>query len=123
MDTPRLKDDEPDLQEVLDALNDPDCREILHQADEPMTADELSESCDIPQSTLYRKLDLLTDASMLEETVELRSDGRHTSRYRRDVDEIRVSIDDEAIEVEISKPSQEPDQRLAKMWEEVRRET
>lgn len=54
-----LRSEEPSLQAVLDALDDPDCREILRVIDEPMTACEISDATDIPSSTVYRKLDLL----------------------------------------------------------------
>lgn len=54
-----LRSEEPSLQAVLDALDDPDCREILRAIDEPMTASEISDATDIPSSTVYRKLDLL----------------------------------------------------------------
>jgi hypothetical protein len=36
-------EDAPALQEVLDALDDPDCRSILRQTVEPMTANELND--------------------------------------------------------------------------------
>ena len=55
-----LAADHPQLQVVLDALDDPECRTIIEQMEAPMTAKELSENCDVPLSTTYRKLDLLT---------------------------------------------------------------
>lgn len=88
-------DDEPavDSEAALAALNDPDCRDLLAAAtDEARTAGELIDECAIPRSTLYRKLDRLTDAGLLEEGVRLRADGTHASEYRRAVEEITVSL-------------------------------
>jgi hypothetical protein len=46
-------EDPPSLQAVLDALDDADCRTILRETAEPMTATELIDACDIPKSTVY----------------------------------------------------------------------
>jgi DNA-binding transcriptional ArsR family regulator len=114
----------PDLQDVLDALEDPDCRGIVETIEEPMTASEISEICDVPLSTCYRKLELLTDASLLEEQVEIRSDGQHTTRYAIAFDEVRLALDDErSIEVAIKRRADSPDERLSSLWSEVRKET
>jgi DNA-binding transcriptional ArsR family regulator len=114
----------PDLQDVLDALDDPDCREFVRALDEPMTASELSDACDVPLSTTYRKLELLTEASLLGERTEIRTDGQHTTRYAVEFEEVRVLIDDDReFGVQIQRPERTPDQRLADMWSEVRKET
>jgi DNA-binding transcriptional ArsR family regulator len=117
-------DGEPPVQSVLKALSDPDCREILRALSEPMTAEEIAETTDTPMSTTYRKLELLTDASLLEEGVEVRPDGQHASRYVVAFDEVAVSLsDDREFEVDISREAQTADERLAALWSEVRKET
>jgi DNA-binding transcriptional ArsR family regulator len=114
----------PDLQAVLDALDDPDCRAIVKRLDEPMTASELSDAADIPLSTVYRKLDMLSDASLVDELTEVRSDGHHTARYHRDFDSVSVSVtDDREFEVSVSRPARTAERRLADLWSEVRKET
>lgn len=116
-------DDQPPLADVLEALSDPDCRTIVESIDEPMTAGELSDRCDIPQSTTYRKLDLLSEASLLEEKTEIRTDGRHTTRYELAFEDINVAVgDDQSLELEITRPARTADERLADMWSEVQKE-
>lgn len=116
-------DAEPDVELLLDALSDPDCRAILRAIEEPMTAGELSETCDVPQSTTYRKLDLLSDATLLEELTEIRRDGRHTTRYALAFDDVQVSLTEEReFAVAITRPKRTADERLADMWSEVRKE-
>jgi len=89
----RLNEPAVDSETALTALNDPDCRELLAAtAEEARTAGELIEACSIPRSTAYRKVDLLTDAGLLEEGVRLSTDGKHASEYRRAVEEITVSL-------------------------------
>lgn len=79
--------------DVLAALVDPDCQCILSATThDVMTASELSEACDIPQSTLYRKLELLETTGLIEERVRLNQDGKHPSEYHRVVGEIVVDI-------------------------------
>ncbi|WP_132058797.1 winged helix-turn-helix domain-containing protein [Halorussus amylolyticus] len=117
-------EDAPDLQAVLGALDDPDCRAIVKRLDEPMTASELSDATDIPLSTVYRKLDLLSDASLLRELTEVRSDGHHTTRYDLDFEEVRLAITEaREFEVGVSRPSRSAEERLADMWSEVRKQT
>ncbi|MFD1689264.1 ArsR/SmtB family transcription factor [Halolamina salifodinae] len=114
----------PTLQDVLDALDDPDCRSMLKRLDTPMAAKELSEACEIPQSTTYRKLDLLSEAALVEERTEIRRDGRHTTRYVANFDEIRLSLTDEqSLDISISREQSAPEQRLSELWSEVRSET
>jgi len=117
-------DDDPNPEAVFSALEDEDCRTIIRALAEPMTAEEISAATDIPKSTTYRKLELLTEASLLAEGVEIRSDGQHASRYVVAFDEIRVALtEDREFEVEISREPQTADERLATLWSEVRKET
>lgn len=115
---------EPSAAEICAALDDPDCREIIRNLDEPLTAAELTSRCDIPQSTLYRKLELLTDATLLEESTEIRRDGHHASRYALAFEEITLFLEeDQSIGVSIERPARTADERLAELWSEVRKET
>jgi DNA-binding transcriptional ArsR family regulator len=113
-----------DLQSVLDALDDVDARAIIKALDEPRTASELSENCDIPLSTTYRKLDLLTEAELLEEGTEIRSDGHHTTTYAVAFDEVRIALtESRELDVQIAYSEQGPEERLADIWTAVREET
>ncbi|MEZ3116528.1 helix-turn-helix domain-containing protein [Halobaculum sp. MBLA0147] len=116
---------EPALDAVLDALDDDDCRVIIEHLEEPMTAAELSDATDIPSSTMYRKLDLLSEAALVDEGTEVRPDGHHASVYVTDFETVEVSLDDErSLTVDVERPSdRDADERLSAMWQEVRRET
>lgn len=81
-----------EMQHLLDALEDGDCRTILEAADDFLSANELSERCDIPLSTTYRKVEALTEAGLLEEGTRVCRSGKHTSEYRRRVDNVVVSM-------------------------------
>jgi DNA-binding transcriptional ArsR family regulator len=121
---PFADEDQPDLQDVLDALDDPDCRAIVSALDEPMTASEISDASDIPLSTTYRKIERLTDASLLQEGTEIRPDGQHASIYEVNFEEVVIALTEHReFEAEIAHAPRTPDQRLEDLWSEVRKET
>ncbi|WP_293028895.1 helix-turn-helix domain-containing protein [Natronococcus sp.] len=104
-DEPRIVSDEDDIKTILTALNDADCRTILEELgdSEPyLSAAELSERCDVPLSTTYRKLELLEEADLLEEKLRIRQSGRHASEYDQRVDDVTISVDDGGIVLELS---------------------
>jgi DNA-binding transcriptional ArsR family regulator len=112
--------DTPPLQDILSALDDPACREILKETTEPMTANELADTCDIPQSTLYRKLDLLSKAELVRELIEVGPEGGRITRYERDMTDVTISIDDnDEFSLNIDRPSRHADERLANMWSKM----
>ncbi|QAU13929.1 ArsR family transcriptional regulator [Halorubrum sp. BOL3-1] len=128
---PSREPEPPPVEEVLDALADDAARRIVAALTEPKTASELSEECDIPLSTTYRKLEKLTDAALLSESTDIRRDGQHTARYSVSFDAVTVSVDDGAendedrreFDVAFSRPERTRDERLADLWSELREET
>lgn len=85
--------EETRVQDLLDVVDDPDCRAILSvTSEEARSAGEISDACDIALSTTYRKLHLLTDADLLEERIRVRRTGKHVSEYYRVVEHIAVTI-------------------------------
>jgi DNA-binding IclR family transcriptional regulator len=117
-------EDDPELGTVRVPLDDPDCRRILRNLEEPMTASEISTRCDVPTSTTRRTLDALTDASILREQTTIRTHGHHTSTHALAFEGVRVFLGDERrFEVSINRPAQSADEQLADLWGEVRRRT
>lgn len=102
--------DESDIEHLLGTLEDPDCRAIMEATStEALSASELSEDCDLPLSTTYRKVDQLTEVGVLEEQVRLSRSGQHTSEYVLQVDHIELSVDPgSGIQLSVSK--EEPPQ-------------
>ncbi|ELY32254.1 transcriptional regulator [Natrialba magadii ATCC 43099] len=95
-----------DADKLLSILTDTDCRAILEtitDTDDYLSASEVSDSCDVPLSTTYRKLDLLTDAAVLEERLRIRRSGQHVSEYTQKLDEISIAIEmDGGVAVELT---------------------
>jgi predicted transcriptional regulator len=82
------------VQQLLDTLDDADCRAILDATrEEALTANEISEARDLPLSTTYRKIEFLIEAGLLEERTRVRQSGGHASEYIRLVDDVVISLD------------------------------
>jgi DNA-binding transcriptional ArsR family regulator len=108
---------ESDLQAVLDALADPDCRSILGELGTPRSAQEVAELCDLPQTSTYRKLQALSEADLVSEATEIRTDGHHHRTYQRDVSGVLVVREGESgFDVEFVDESPSVDERLAQFW-------
>ncbi|WP_247728826.1 winged helix-turn-helix domain-containing protein [Halovivax limisalsi] len=78
---------------VCHALNDPTCRSILERLEEPTSATDLSGACDCSSSTVYRKLDRLRAAGLVERRHVILPDYSQATRYVRTVDEITIGLD------------------------------
>jgi predicted transcriptional regulator len=94
----------PDPETVLEALDDEDCREMIFMITaQPMTARELSATCDLPLSTTYRKLELLSDASLVEGQTRICTEGKNAQQYVRAFDRVVIDIrDDGTLEVSLA---------------------
>lgn len=113
-------EDASSLQTVLAALEDPDCRSILESTKTPMTAKEISNTCEIPKSTVYRKLEHLSNASLVRELVAINPNGGRTTRYQRNFEDVVISMDEsDELSLGIKRPTKSPDERLASLWSEM----
>ena len=88
-------DDAPAFERVIAALDDDSCREIIAVLEEPMTVPDIAEATDRPLSTTYRKLDALTEAGLVTETVGVRHGGHQRSRYVANLNRISIGLDDD----------------------------
>ena len=100
-----------DASAVLEALDDETCRDILnHLRDRHLTAQELSSTCDIPQSTTYRKLDLLTDAGLLEPSIRVAPAENNPTEYTTAADGATIRLDTDG-EFDVTLEDIQPDEQ------------
>lgn len=90
---PSVTDDTPPVESAVGALDDDGCRAIVTALETPMTAEDVATETGLPLSTTYRKLDQLTDASLVVE-LEAASTGDRTARYVTDFDSIEIDLDE-----------------------------
>lgn len=85
---------EVDEEALLTALQDEDCQAIVRAVeDEALSATELADTCDLPTSTTYRKLDTLTDAALLDERLRLSTSGSHEREYVAGRVDLTISVE------------------------------
>jgi predicted transcriptional regulator len=85
-----------------------------------MTATELTEACDIPKSTLYRKLDLLSTASLVRERDQINPGGGRVTQYERDFEDITISMTKSGeFSVAVDRDQRTTDERLADIWSKM----
>lgn len=85
-------DDTEYAEDILQALEDTDCRRVLEAtATKSLTAKELADHCEVPKSTLYRKLDMLTSTGLLDEHIRLSKNGKHARQFKRAFEDVTIS--------------------------------
>lgn len=101
MDDPHSREEDLSAAAVLEALADAGSRVILGAAATgPKTVADLAETCEIPTSTAYRKVNQLTDIGLLTQHNQIRPSGRHVAKYQLRNGKISVSIA-ESVAIEI----------------------
>lgn len=104
------------LSAVFEALGDPTCRTILRvlrQTEQALTVQDLSRLIDVSLTSMYRKLEKLGEAGLVDESDELDEDGHRRSRYRSDIDQIEVALESDG-DVAVALYSSPTKLRLAK---------
>lgn len=91
----------------LRAVADDDCRTILKAIEEDRkTVSEISDECDIPLSTVYRKVNELEDAGMIEQKNRLCQGSKPENVYDLCFEGAVIGIDDGG-DVEVTFTDQE----------------
>ncbi|AXR81183.1 ArsR/SmtB family transcription factor [Natrarchaeobaculum sulfurireducens] len=112
-----------DPMELLGTLGKKYSPDILRTAEEPASAQELSDELDIPVTTSYRRVEALNELGLLEddeETSEFGEPGQSQTVYRRTVDEIVIRFDGTEMEIE-SIERETTTQPLSSVWDDLSR--
>lgn len=87
----------------LDVLGDECARTILIATSEgPKTAKELTKRTDSSSATVYRRINNLLESDLLAECVRFEDDGSHTTAYEATVEQLRVRIGSDGIDVALA---------------------
>ncbi|ADQ69359.1 HTH domain-containing protein (plasmid) [Halogeometricum borinquense DSM 11551] len=91
--------EEVESDDLLDALGDDVARKILVAGKQgPVTAEELADSCDVSESTIYRRLDRLNELGLVERCNPLLSTSKGS--YQTRIDGLSLAVDEEGIRIE-----------------------
>lgn len=106
---------------ILDVLGDESARQIIKEtSDRAMSAKELTQTLNISQPTISRRLRTLTELGLVAEETNIDPDGHHYSMYRTSLEDVTVRIEDGDYEVRI-KRRESPSDRISYIWEEMRK--
>lgn len=80
--------------QLLGALEDEYCRQLLEAMTPTFcTAQQISEHCDMPISTTYRKLNTLVEVGLVDTSIRLRRSGHHTKEFAKSFKSVTVRLD------------------------------
>ncbi|MCU4743087.1 helix-turn-helix domain-containing protein [Natronoglomus mannanivorans] len=80
----------PDL--IVDTLSDDGARDIFFFVDEPATVKEISDACEIPTTTAYRKVETLVESGLIEPVPQEQSTGVTT--YAKAIECVSITYDE-----------------------------
>lgn len=88
---------------ICSVLDDEFTREVLEAvAAEEKTVRELTADCDASRTTIYRRLDRLEDAGLVDVEMTYDSDGHHRRRYRARRSTLTLALDGDGLSVRIA---------------------
>jgi predicted transcriptional regulator len=109
--------DDPDLSTLVGLLDDEHVRTILAATSaEPLSAAELSERCGVSTSAVYRRVDRLVDADLLDERTRPRSDGHHDTVYVAAIERFELVVDDGEVDWTVDRTETDVADELTRLW-------
>jgi DNA-binding transcriptional ArsR family regulator len=87
-------------EDVLELLGDEYTRRLLRAiVADPRTGGELVDATDMSKSTVYRRLERLEDAGLIEATQRIDPDGHHCKQFRAVVAAVDFEFDRDGVSV------------------------
>jgi DNA-binding transcriptional ArsR family regulator len=94
---------ECDSFDVLETLGDEYTQKVLSVlAEGRITGGELIERTDVSKATVYRRLDDLQDAGIVDSGMRIDPNGHHCEEYFLAVEQLAISFDDDGFAIEKS---------------------
>lgn len=100
--------EEGDDAAVVDFISDDYTRTILAQTrEEPKSVEALSDACGADPSTIYRRVQRLQEADLLEDRQQLDPGGHHYKVYAARLREIRIRLEEDGFDIEVTREEEE----------------
>lgn len=111
-----------DADAVIEALENPHDRQILAACQgRELTAQEIIEGTDVPQSTAYRRIHQLQEAGLLVVESGAIKAGHPVDRYQTTVEMAALLVEMGAVEARW-RLAETPEDRLHRLWSQLRGE-
>lgn len=91
-------------QKLLELLADPRSRAIIAAvAQERRSVSEISDYCDLPLSTTYRRVDTLVENDVVENALRIEDSGRHEKEYTLSSESVSAVFRvDDSVDIRVS---------------------
>jgi predicted transcriptional regulator len=100
--SPHKIEEESTKDNLLGIVSDKYCRSILKAImDKPKSAMDLAMECQIPISTVYRRIQVLHDSKMLYTSGSISEDGKKFFLYKSKIKEIQTHFNNGEVQVEL----------------------
>ena len=91
-----------DTEALLDLLGDEyACRLLTALDEEPLSAADLVDRCEMSRPTVYRRLDRLTDAGLIAANRSLSASGHHQQEYHLAFETLQFSLSADGVDGEL----------------------
>jgi len=88
--------------ELLELLGDEYTHRVLEAVlEKPRTGREIIDAADVSKATVYRRLEELEEANLVDSRMNLDEDGHHCKQFYATVESIRVGFDDGGFTVDV----------------------
>ncbi|WP_254839310.1 ArsR/SmtB family transcription factor [Natronomonas marina] len=113
-----MGEEPPDEEVVVEVIGDDYSRRILTLTrEEPRSVEVLSEACGADPSTIYRRIERLQEAGLLEDRQELDPGGHHYKVYAATLREVTLRFEEEGLEVEVRREEETAADRFTRLYE------
>lgn len=107
---------DPDVSagELLELLGDEYTHEVLEAVlERPRTGAELVEATDVSKATVYRRLDRLQEAEIVDARLKLDADGHHCKQFHATARSVRIGLGADGLAADIEFGDERSGRRLA----------
>jgi len=105
---PRRQSTRPGVQppveahEFLELLGDEYTHRVLEAVvEKPRTGREIIDAAGVSKATVYRRLEKLEEANLVDSRMNLDEDGHHCKQFHATVESVRVGFDDDGFTVNV----------------------
>jgi DNA-binding transcriptional ArsR family regulator len=104
-------------EKLLEILADPKSRAIIAAvAQERRSVSEISDYCDLPLSTSYRRVDELVENGVIKDALRIKGAGRHEQEYAlRNESVSAVFRVDDAVDIRVSFDASDREDRMLRL--------
>lgn len=115
-----MEREDEDVRAIASLLAD-ECTQtiLIETATESMSAEELSEVCEVSPQTVYRRLEALADQDLIKEDLQPDAEGHHYKVYTATLDRVVVDLTPDGFELTLSRRDRMAD-RFTQFIDEVR---